>query len=226
VHGVGPRYGSRVPDHDVTGPDASPTTVSTRWMWWGMAPIGFGAWVPLVAGLKARKREWIAWGAFVVLFALVGFAVSTVEGEETNYGGGVLIVSWILHGATSFALMRPYRQRMAIRARYESEVAEAEHVEEERRAVIELARRDPEQARDLGVGRPDLPGSRHGYVVDVNHAPAGVVATLPGVSNETAAEIVYLRGELNGFDSVDDLGSLLDLHPRVVAAMRERAVAL
>lgn len=191
-----------------------------------MAPIGFGAWVPLVAGFKARKREWIAWGTFIVLFTIVGFAVSTVEGEETNYGGGLLIVSWILHGATSFALMKPYQRRMAVRARYETQVAEAEHVDEERRTVIDLARKDPARALALGVGRPDLPGSRHGYVIDVNHAPAGVLASLPGINNETAAEIVHLRGELNGFDSIDDLGSLLDLHPRVVAAMRGRAVAL
>lgn len=196
-------------------------------MWLGIAlPIGFGAWVPVVAGVKARQREWIAWGTFVALFAIVAFTVSTVEGDDTNVGGGLLVVSWILHGATSFALMKPYQQRMTVRARYDAQVEEAEHVDDERRAVIELARKDPARALALGVGRPDVPGSRHGYVVDVNHAPAGVVASLPGVSNETAAEIVRLRGELNGFESIDDLGSLLDLHPRVVSAMRTRAVAL
>jgi hypothetical protein len=209
------------------GPDTSPAPVPTRWMWLGIAlPIGFGAWVPVVAGVKAQKRPWIAWGTFVVLFALVAFVVATVEPEEDSLGGALLIFSWMLHGATSFALMKPYRERMTVRARYEAETAEADHVDDERRAVIGLARKDPARARDLGVGRPDLPGARHGYVVDVNHAPAGVVATLPGISNEIAAEIVRLRGELNGFESVDDLGSLLDLHPRVVAAMRSRAVAL
>lgn len=195
-------------------------------MRWGYVPIGFGAWVPLIAGLKAHKREWVAWGVFIALFTIVALTVSTVEGEETNYGGGLLIVAWIVQGATTFAMMKPYRQRMAVRARYASEIAEAEHVAEERRAVIALARTDRQRARELGVGRPDLPGARHGYVVDVNHAPAGVLASLPGVSNDTAAEIVHLRGELNGFESIDDLGSLLDLHPRVVAAMRERALAL
>jgi DNA uptake protein ComE-like DNA-binding protein len=195
-------------------------------MWWGLVPIGFGCWVPLVAGLKAKKREWIAWGVFIVLFTILAFVVSEVEGDEANLGGGLLVVSWILHGATSWALMKPYKQRMTVRARYDAQVEEAEHLDEERRAVIALARKDPARALELGVGRPDVPGSRHGYVVDVNHAPAGVVATLPGVNNDLAAEIVRLRGELNGFDSVDDLGSLLDLHPRVVAAMRLRAVAL
>lgn len=195
-------------------------------MWWGVVPIGFGAWVPLVAGLKAKKREWVAWGAFIVLFTIAAFVVSELEGDDANVGGGLLVVAWILSGATSFALMKPYQQRMALRAPYEAEAAEAAHVDEERRAVLALARKDPAGALALGVGRPDVAGSRHGYVVDVNHAPAGVVASLPGISNETAAEIVRLRGELNGFESIDDLGSLLDLHPRVVTAMRSRAVAL
>ncbi len=191
-----------------------------------MVPIGFGCWVPFVAGLKAGKREWIAWGAFIILLTIVALFLVPSEAENDNLGGGLIVASWILSGATSFALMKPYRQRMAVRARYDAQTAEAEHIDDERRAVIELARKDPARARDLGVGRPDLPGTRHGYVVDVNHAPAGVVATLPGVRNELAAEIVRLRGELNGFESIDDLGSLLDLHPRVVAAMRTRAVAL
>lgn len=196
-------------------------------MWLGIAlPIGLGAWVPVVAGVKAHKRDWIAWGVLVALFALLAFSVATVEGDEDDWGGALLIFSWLFSGATSFALMKPYQRRMTVRARYEMQIEEAEHLDEERRAVIDLARRDPARALALGVGRPDLPGSRHGYVVDVNHASAGVVATLPGINNETAAEIVRLRGELNGFDSIDDLGSLLDLHPRVVVAMRKRAVAL
>lgn len=212
---------------DSAGPDAPIAPVPTRWMWLGVVlPIGLGCWVPVVAGVKAHHRAWIAWGTFVALFALLAFVVATIEGDEDDWGGALLIFSWLFSGATSFALMKPYQRRMTVRARYETQIAEAEHVDEERRAVIDLARKDPERAFALGVGRPDLPGSRHGYVVDVNHAPAGVVASLPGINNETAAEIVHLRGELNGFDSVDDLGSLLDLHPRVVAAMRRRAVAL
>lgn len=196
-------------------------------MWWGVAlPIGLGAWVPVVASVKARKREWIAWSVFVALVSVAGFVWATVEPEEESLSGVLLIIAWMLHGATSWALMKPYKARMTARARYDEQASEAEHVDEERRAVIELARKDPARALALGVGRPDVAGSRHGYVVDVNHAPAGVVASLPGVTNETAAEIVRLRGELNGFESIDDLGSLLDLHPRVVATMRRRAVAL
>ena len=204
-----------------------PADVSTRWMWLGVAlPFGFGSWVPLVAGYRARHRPWILAGVAIVLFTLVAFTVSTAEGDSTNYGGMLLVIAWLLHGAVSFAWRRPYGRRMALRSRYDDRIALAEHVAHERRAMIALARSEPAKAVVLGVGRPDLPGSRHGHLVDVNHAPADVIAGLPGVSDALAAEIVTLRDELGGFDSIEDLGALMSLHPRIVEAMRSRAVAL
>jgi competence ComEA-like helix-hairpin-helix protein len=203
-----------------------PEDVSTRWMWLGVAlPIGFGAWVPLVAGYRAGNRAWMATGAALVVFSIVAFAVSSAE-DSNRYGGMLLIIAWLAHAAVSFALRRPYARRMAIRSGYDDRVAMAEHVDAERRAMIALAASDPAKAAALGVGRPDVPGSRHGHLVDLNHAPASVIARLPGVGGNKAAEIAALRDELGGFDSVEDLGALMGLHPRVVEAMRSRAVTL
>jgi DNA uptake protein ComE-like DNA-binding protein len=207
-------------------PAPHPEDVSTRWMWLGVAlPIGFGAWVPLVAGYRARHRVWIVVGIAIIAFALFAFVFSSIE-DSNDFGGMFLIVSWMLHGAVSFALRRPYARRMALQSAYDDRIAEAEHVDEERRAMLELAAGDPAKAVGLGVGRPDLPGSRHGHLVDINHAPVDTIAALPGVSDDLAAEIVVLREELGGFDSVEDLGALMVLHPRIVEAMRTRAVAL
>ena len=36
----------------------------------------------------------------------------------------------------------------------------------------------------------------------------------------------HVRQQVGGFDSVEDLGALMALHPRVVEALRTRAVAL
>ncbi len=203
-----------------------PEDVSTRWMWLGVAlPIGFGAWVPLVAGYRARHRAWLAIGAALIAFAIVAMTVSSIE-DDNRFGGLLLIISWIAHGAVSFALRRPYARRMAIQSGYDDRIAMAEHVDAERRAMIALSAADPAKAAGLGVGRPDLPGSRHGHLVDVNHAPAAVIARLPGIDEDLAVEIAALRDELGGFDSVEDLGALMALHPRVVEAMRTRAVAL
>ena len=195
-------------------------------MWCGVAlPIGFGAWVPLVAGYRARHRPWILAGIGIVAFAIAAFVVSTAEDGATN-GGMLLMIAWLLSGVVSFALRRPYQRRMALQSGYDDRIVLAEHVDGERRAMLALAAREPARAVGLGVGRPDLPGARHGHLVDVNHAPAEVIAGLPGVSDALAAEIVTLRDELGCFDSIEDVGALMSLHPRVVDAMRTRAVAL
>ena len=56
-------------------PEPHPEDISTRWMWLGVAlPIGFGAWVPLVAGYRARHRGWIGAGVALIVFALVAFS--------------------------------------------------------------------------------------------------------------------------------------------------------
>ncbi len=197
-------------------------------MWLGVVmPIGFGSWVPLVAGYRARHTAWILSGIVLVALSIFAFGYSTYETDESkNVGGGLLVIAWMLSGAASFALRRPYARRMALQSSYDDRIVLAEHVDSERRAMIALAAENPRRAVGLGVGRPDLPGSRHGHVVDVNHAPAQVLAGLPGVSDELAAQIVGLRDELGCFDSIEDLGALMTLHPRVVDAMRTRAVAL
>ena len=207
-------------------PEPHPDDVSTRWMWLGAAlPLGFGAWVPLVAGYRARHRGWAAAGVALIVLEIVAMTVSSIE-DSNRFGGQLLIIAWIASGAASFALRRPYARRMAVQSGYDDRVAMAEHVDAERRAMLALAISDPAKAAGLGVGRPDLPGSRHGHLVDINHAPAAELARLPGIGSDTAAEIAALRDELGGFDSVEDLGALMALHPRVVEAMRSRAVAL
>jgi len=211
-----------LPQHPV--PHAA--DVSSRWMWLGaLLPIGFGAWVPLVAGYRARHRGWILTGIGIVAFAIFAFGFSSAE-ESNDFGGGFLMLAWVMAGATSFALRRPYERRMALQSGYDDRIALAEHIDGERRAMTALAARDPAKAVGLGVGRPDLPGARHGHLVDVNHAPARMVAGLPGVNDDLANEIVALREELGCFDSVEDLGALMSLHPRIVEALRTRAVTL
>lgn len=62
---------------------------------------------------------------------------------------------------------------------------------EESRALI---RENPTLARELGIGRPDLrTGYDDGGLVDLNRAPAQVIAGLPGVVSEHAQALVEAR---------------------------------
>jgi hypothetical protein len=100
-----------------------------------------------------------------------------------------------------------------------------EHLAERNKALT-LAREDPRLALEAGVGRPDLPGTFHGGVVDVNHAPAQVIASLPGFDSELAARLVATREDLDGFSSLEDLGTVLNLRGDQVEHMRDHVVFL
>jgi hypothetical protein len=92
--------------------------------------------------------------------------------------------------------------------------------------ALELVRENPRLALEAGVGRPDLPGAYDGGLVDVNHAPAGVIACLPTFDLELADRVVGARERVDGFDSLEDLGALLDLPGDQVERLRDHVVCL
>ena len=88
----------------------------------------------------------------------------------------------------------------------------------------ELVRTQPALAKQLGVGRPDLPNSDSYGLIDVNHADAASLATLPGMTDDLARQVADFCREGGSFVSVEDLGLFLDLPAPAVDAMRELAV--
>lgn len=100
----------------------------------------------------------------------------------------------------------------------------------ERRAqhekALTLARKDPQLAVEAGVGRPDLPGAFDGGVVDINHAPVEVIACLPSFDADLARRLVNTREEIDGFASLEDLGTVLDLPGNQVERLQDHVVFL
>jgi DNA uptake protein ComE-like DNA-binding protein len=94
----------------------------------------------------------------------------------------------------------------------------------ERKRAQELVREEPEVARELGVGRPELPNAESMGVVDVNHASAEAMARVTGLDHDAVERIVATREEVRGFSSAEDLGHLLDLDPGVVERLRNVTV--
>lgn len=89
----------------------------------------------------------------------------------------------------------------------------------------ELAAGDPKLARDLRIGRPDLPRQYNdGGLVDVNHAPAEVLTLLPGVTPELAVKIERVRSETGGFISAEELAALAGLPPTLTTELGDYAV--
>ncbi|WP_395111377.1 helix-hairpin-helix domain-containing protein [Actinomadura sp. SCN-SB] len=94
-----------------------------------------------------------------------------------------------------------------------------------RQKARDLAAEDPKLARELGIGRPDLPRRYNdGGLVDVNHAPAEVLTLLPGVTPELAVKIERVRSETGGFMSAEELAALAGLPPTLTSELADYAV--
>jgi hypothetical protein len=99
----------------------------------------------------------------------------------------------------------------------------------EARARREEARRlmtqDPGLARELGIGRPDLGrGYNDGGLVDINTAPADVIAGVCGIDRSFADSIVAGRASRSGgYYNIGELLIDVSLPPDVQDQVRERA---
>jgi hypothetical protein len=84
-----------------------------------------------------------------------------------------------------------------------------------------VLRQEPALARDLRIGRPDLP--RHyddGGLVDVNNVPEHVLTTALGITRDEARRIVAERQRTGGFTSVDEIAAR-GLLPKAVVGRSE-----
>jgi DNA uptake protein ComE-like DNA-binding protein len=185
------------------------------WVWVSALPVGLGAWAPIVPGLALRRRAWIAWGVLWTAVTLAGF-IGTAPANPPDWAGLLLIVGWVGAVATTLIIRPTYQHEIASPFRREREAAEQRL--HDRAEAQKLARENPALAKEVGVGRAGL--------VDVNNAPAAELATLPGVDAALAARIVSLRERIDGFESVEDLGNVLDLDGDAVERLRDHVVCL
>jgi DNA uptake protein ComE-like DNA-binding protein len=222
-----------------TGTEAPPSRRRHRWLLLCLLPLGFGTWVPIVAGLRARRPLWTGLGIALCGLAVAGLVLSSVtpEGEDDSLAGMLIVLPWVAGAALTFAITPSYRRRRAII----EDVEDSEHLSERRRLIHEqsfalrererergrtLVRSDAHAALERGVGRPDVAGADHCELIDVNHAPAGVLQMLPGIDADLARRIVATRTEVGRFDSVADLGFVLDLDPDATERLERVAIAI
>lgn len=195
-------------------------------MWLSLSPLGLGAWTPIYAGMRARRRLWWLLGVIWSVIVLAGWVAAIASGGGAA-GGLLIILGWVGGAATSFAIRSEYRRAVgAVGSPFDTAMLGARRRLADRDRARRLAREQPALARELGVGRPDLPGAQDAGLIDVNAAPAGTLARLPGVDAALAAQIVQLRGDGEGFSSVEDLGAALDLDASVVEDLRDRVVCI
>lgn len=195
-----------------------------RWVWLSFIPLGLGAWAPIYAGARAANKRWVVLGALWSLITIAGWVLAVAQNGKGSFGGLLIILGWAGACASSFAIRSSYTRLAGSPLQIAALDAQSRLTDRER--ARRLAHERPTLAREIGVGRPDLPGAQDAGLVDVNNVPASVLAKLPGVDDTLAGAIVHARAQTHGFSSVEDLGAALDLDGNVVEDLRDRVVFL
>lgn len=203
---------------------------------WAFAPlytIGLGSWAVFLYAAIRRRSWWLGGAAalYAVLFTV--FVVAETPAKPTSAASAIGAVAWLACGFGGAAHALAIRRRVFFPVvDPEDEALErAEARALERRKLRERARKlaasDPRMARELGIGRPDLRRDYNdGGLVDVNHAPATALETLPGMTAALAAKAVALREERGSYVSADDLCNALDMSPDTVTDLADRTIYL
>jgi hypothetical protein len=167
-------------------------------------------------------------GAFlVVLMALTpepkpdgasgNSAISTI--------GGLTIFAVVIVGCIQLKGLRRevYGQPGARPVPTDPALARALHARQRRAEARELRAKDPALARDLGIGRPDLGrGYDDGGLVDLNTAPAPLIAAISGIDQAYADAIAAVPG--GTYSILDDLFIDLNLPLHVQEQLREHSI--
>lgn len=189
-------------------------------------PLGLTTFAAfLYIGIRARRRRWLAW-AGVYAATLAGWVVLDTPAHPGSAAQGVGAVLWLATwiGGGVHALVVSNDAVRRIHGDSDPRVEAAEARIERRAEGRRLLASKPALAREVGVGRPDIPGADDYGLVDVNHCPAAALTRLPGITGDLAARIVREREQAGGFSSVEDLGVLLDLPPATVDGLRDTAI--
>lgn len=222
---------------------SNPTAVRTADTrgWWAsggwyipvtILSLGLAAWVPFLHAATVTHRRrlgWIAFGYAAVAVALLvcasvapagaaGDTLATVAG----LGGLLLIIVACVH---QIAVRREVRGGVSDTERAVASVLGAR---ERRVAARELAVSDPLLARELHIGRPDLPHTYDdGGLVDLNSAPAAAIASTCDIDIRTAEQIVSARDRQGcGFAGVDEVLVLVDVPVTAWDRIKDRAATL
>jgi len=209
-----------------------------RQVLWAAIPIvsiGFLSFVPFLgyAVMSRRPRDWAVFAAY--LAATLALIVTT-GAVGSNSGGSAAVGGFIIALAGCAAvhsaiLFRPSSVSAGPavpaglagpRQRNQAAVAEAKSRIERRKDARHLAETDPALARDLGIGRPDVPRSYDdGGLVDVNHVPGDMLAAHLGLAPGEVSDVLAARDKLGRFTSADELCAYTELSPDRVDELRD-----
>ena len=216
------------------------TRKALRQVGWALIPIwsiGFLSFVPFLAYalIQRSKKNWAVVGAYlaatIAIFVSLG-VVNPNSGPGAAVGGFIVALAGCaaVHAAVLFrpsravAPLGPAMPAMPLgpRQRNQQALAAARDRIERRKEARHLVASDPDLAREMRIGRPDL--SREyddGGLVDVNHVPGTVLAAQLGLAPGEVTDVLAARDKLGKFASADELCAYTELSPDRVDELRD-----
>jgi hypothetical protein len=203
---------------------------------WALLPLlswGLLAPVPFVhAAVRLRTVGlWLVAGFYVIVWVVVvGPAGVLAQNPEVNdavagFSQLGLVVATTTHAFFLRERVFPPPAPLAIAS--DPAVAAALAARQRREQARAVAKGDPALARELSIGRPELPREfDDGGLVDVNHLPAPVFVDRLGLSASEAGRVVEARDHLGGFSSPAELAVYAELPETTVEAVRDRLLFL
>ncbi|TDB96123.1 helix-hairpin-helix domain-containing protein [Actinomadura sp. 7K534] len=220
-------YEPRVPSDSMPPGRAA---LSVTWAALPFLTLGFATPFTFAAAALWRRslHLMVSTAAYVGVFALMLYLLpGPGEDEGTQRTVGMLLsVLAVVGCAHAFIIRRRVFDPHGLSA-VDNE-AVVERVKRQRLLrdkARELAAADPGLAKELRIGRPDLPRQYNdGGLVDVNHAPVEALSLLPGITPELARTIERVRAEAGGFMSAEELSAVAGLPPSLTGDVADYAV--
>ena len=204
---------------------------------WALLPVlsyGYLAPIPIIHA-AVKLRTWTLWAAAALYTAaeIVWWsATMTVTDEPVDPAELSDPPGWIFLVLLGLIVV-PTAHAFAVRGRVfaprpqDPALVAALQARQRRQEARAIATRDVYLARELRIGRPDLPRQfDDGGLVDLNHAPAPVMVQLLGLSESDAAQVIEARDRIGGFSSAEEVIAYADLSPSLVDGIRERLMFL
>ena len=220
-------YEPRVPSDSMPPGRAA---LSVTWAALPFLTLGYATPFTFAAAALWRRslHLMVSTAAYLGVFALAMFLLPDIGKDDgTERAVGVLLFVLAVVGCGHAFLIR----RRVFDPHGLSAVDNEAVVERVKRRRLlrdkarELAAADPGLAKELRIGRPDLPRQYNdGGLVDVNHAPAEALALLPGITPELAERIMRVRAEAGGFMSAEELSAVAGLPASLTGDVADYAV--
>ena len=195
---------------------------------WASVPvlsISLLAFAPFLALALARRRarDWAVFAGYLVtsIVVLVLMSIAGPADAVSATGGTLAMVVMVVGGVHAFVAFRPTREANGSLTSEQALTAARARMHR-RQQARELAGHNPVLARDLRIGRPDVPHDYDdGGLVDVNQVPGQVLASCLGLTPAESAAVVAARDQLGRFSSPEELSVYAQLSPDQVDALRD-----